>query len=237
MPFKPHPIQVQALRIAKRFQRGLRPTRVAGKPVGEHFRGIKFCSVPAFVLSAEIGHVPDRDDLIDELCQRGYLVKHDGYPKCPYVPMEYETEDGARVFVHDEDWCQIDVLPHNAKFFRRHVGGFSGQISLRVPSPAGANVKPSKSTVKAPKARRRRDPAGQGDCYEIMPDGFKLLDELDDPVTLTVARANQVFMVSPNTLRRWVRNRKLTNHRAPGVPKNAPIRLAISEVEQHFARR
>jgi hypothetical protein len=183
MPFKPHPIQVQALRIARRFQRGFRPTKIAGKPVAPAsiFSGIKFDSVPAFVLSAEIGHLPGRDHLIDELCQRGYLRKHHGYPKCMYPRMEYVTEDGTRVYVHDEDWGEIDVLSPNSTRFRRHLGAFSGRVTLRVPLPAGANVKPSKPTGKAPKVKRRGGSAAQGVCYEILPDGFKLLDEIEGP--------------------------------------------------------
>ena len=182
MPFKPHPIQVQALRIARRFQRGFRPTKIAGKPVAPAsiISGITFDSVPAFVLSAEIGHLPGRDDLIDELCQRGYLRKHHGYPKCIYPRMEYVTEDSTKVYVHDEDWGEIDVLPADATHFRHHLGGFSGRVTLRAPLPAGVKVKPSKPTGKAPKVERRGGSAVRGICYELLPEGFKLLDEVEE---------------------------------------------------------
>ena len=194
--FNPHPIQVQALRIARRFQRGFRPTKVAGKPVppASIFSKINFDSVPAFVLSAEIGHSTEYGDLIDDLCQRGYLKKHLGYPKCVIPRMEYMGEDGTRVYVHDEDWGEIDVLPPNAKLFRRHLGGFSGRVTLQVPVPAGAMVKPSKPTGKAPKVKRRGGSAAQGFCYELLPEGFKLLDEVEgapDGQALTIGEPKQ----------------------------------------------
>jgi hypothetical protein len=181
MPFKPHPIQVQALRIGRRFQCGFRPTKIAGKPVppASVLSAIKFDSVPAFALSAEIGHLPGGDGLIDELCQRGYLARSDGYPKCPSPPLEYVTEDGTRVHVHDENWCEIKVFPPNAKHFQHHIGGFEGRLTLPMALPVGAIVKPSKPIGKAPKVKRRGGSARQGTCYELLPEGFKLLDEVE----------------------------------------------------------
>lgn len=168
MLFKPHPIQVQALRIAKRFQLGFRPIKVVGEPLAEAsiLAKIKFDSVPAFVLSAEIGHSTEYGGLIEELCQRGYLAKHDAYPKCPYFPLEYVTEGGTKVHVHDEDWQQIDVLPRDAKSLRRHVGGFSGVVHF------GGVATPS---------RRRRKPkiVGKGSCYELTAKGFDLVDQVE----------------------------------------------------------
>ena len=90
MLFNPHPIQVQALRIARRFQRGFSPMRINGRALAEGsiLSKIKFDRVPEFAMSAEIGHSTEYSDLIEELCQRGYFVKHEGYPECLFAPMD-----------------------------------------------------------------------------------------------------------------------------------------------------
>lgn len=239
MPFKPHPIQVQALRIAKRFQLGFRPTKVGGKPLASNsvLTRVKFGEVPAFVLSAELDRVPNREELIDELCQRGYLLRHDGYPRCSFAPMEYMTEDGARVFVHNEHWGQIDVLPRNAKFFRRQVGGFSGQVRISVPTSALPNAKQRKRSVPAATKAAVRGKKPVGSCYELRPAGFALLDENEErPVIVTSKRAVEMFAVGRTTLRRYVSDKKLTDYRKTGSPKNSPLQLSVAELDTHFAR-
>ena len=127
MSFQPHPAQVQALRTAKRFREGFRLTKNNGKliPPTCILSGIKINQVPPQVLNAEIGHLctpSERTDLLDYLCNRGYLRREDGDPKCIWAPMEYQTEDGARVFVHDKNWSEIEVLRPDAILPNGKVG-------------------------------------------------------------------------------------------------------------------
>lgn len=226
MLFKPHPIQVQALRIAKRFQLGFRPMRVAGEPLAEApiLAKIKFDSVPAFVLSAEIGYSTEYSGLIEELCQRGYLAKHDAYPKCPYVPMEYVTEDGTRVYVHDEHWGQIDILPRDVKSFRRHVGGFSGVVRF------GGVAAPSRQ-------RRKSKIVGKGLSYELTPRGFHLLDQVEagnriDPAERSASVEGMLLSAMTNEPQKG----EAVCLRA-GVPYNSNSKAALASLVKRGACR
>ena len=127
MSFQPHPAQVQAHRTAKRFREGFRPTKINGKllPPTSILGSLGSKEVPSQVLNAEIGHLctpSERTDLLDYLCNRGYLRREDGDPKCIWAPMEYQTEDGARVFVHDKNWSEIEVLRPDAILPNGKVG-------------------------------------------------------------------------------------------------------------------
>jgi len=200
MSFQPHPAQLQAIRAAKRFREGFRPVQVYGKPLDPNsvLTTISFAEIPAQVLKAEIGHLcADAEDrrFLDDLCNRGYLRKQDGYPKCECAPMEYQTEDGTRIFIYDKDWSHIAVrcpdakLP-NGKVKMRHYLTTQGRIEIRCNAAAGDSVPDTKLKTPVGRSKRnlRREKSGRGSCYELLPDGFQLLDQPDQGTRQTIMR-------------------------------------------------
>mgnify|MGYP001562712133 FL=1 len=192
MSFQPHPAQVQALRTAKRFRKGFRPVKVNGEPLSStsFLSHVGFKQIPSQILVAETGHLctpGERAYLLEDLCDRGYLKMEDGYPKCLWAPMEYQTEDGARIFVRDEHWSEIDVLrpdavlPNGKVRVRHYISGTQGRIEFKVKAAGAGSGSGRKRTAPAggSNRNRRRDKGGPGSCYVLLPDGFRLLDQHD----------------------------------------------------------
>jgi len=180
---------MQALRAAKRFREGLRPAKIKGEPLPPAATTrFTFSEIPSQVLDAEIGHLcghEERFRVVEDLCNRGYFKKHDGYPICLWAPMEYRTEDGARIFVHDEHWSEIDVLrpenilPDGKAAVKTYLSGTQGHIVFNVTAAAGAPADKRTAPKRLPGPKRKTYKGGPGSCYELQPEGFRLLDQYD----------------------------------------------------------
>lgn len=187
MSFEPDAAQLQALRAAKRFREGLRPAKINGEPLPPTATTrFTFSEIPSQVLNAEIGHLcgyEERPRVVEDLCNRGYLKKHDGYPKCLWAPMEYRTEDGARIFVHDKYWSTIDVLrpgnilPDGRVRVQTYLSGTQGHIVFNVTAAAGAPADKRTAPKRGPGPKRKMHKGGPGSSYELQPEGFRLLDQ------------------------------------------------------------
>ncbi|MCO6437274.1 MAG: hypothetical protein J5J06_09335 [Phycisphaerae bacterium] len=182
MPFQPHPAQLQALRTAKRFKEGIHPTKI-GSEIGLGCV-IRFETVPSQVMQAEIGHLcasGGSRELLQDLCNRGYLRKYDRYREFTGAPIEYQTEDGASVLVHDSNWTQIEVrrpgaIAPDGQQFVRHYAWAPGSGAKKAQSPS---------------KQKRANGTRAGCSFQLLPDGYKLLDEMDARTALEDSNRNR----------------------------------------------
>lgn len=174
MAFQLHPAQLQALRTARRFAGGVRVTEIGNKTPIAYV--VRFESVPMQVMQAEISHLCDGEyrELLEGLCNRGYLKQFHRYRRFVGAPFEYQSEGGDTITVRDRNWSLIQVwrtdssLPGGRKLMHFYTWGRSSKAQKM-----GKPAKPKRGSLFRP-----------GASFKLEPEGFKLLDEVENASSL-----------------------------------------------------